>query len=116
MPKYCPSCGHAFPDDWDECNECEVELIYEEKDRVLELSDMDKKYYDYISRVCMDEECSRREMEQGQYIPKCPTCGSTNIRRISSTERGINAAIFGLFGNKRTCQFECLNSACKYRW
>ena len=49
-------------------------------------------------------------------LPKCPTCGSPNIRHISSTERGINAVMFGLLGNKRKCQFECLNPNCRYRW
>ena len=49
-------------------------------------------------------------------LPKCPTCGSTNIRHISSTERGVNAVVFGFFGNKRKCQFECLNPNCRYRW
>ena len=51
-----------------------------------------------------------------QNLPKCPTCGSTNIRHISSTERGVNAVMFGFFGNKRKCQFECLNPNCRYRW
>ena len=49
-------------------------------------------------------------------LPKCPTCGSTNIRHISSTERGVNAVVFGFFGNKRKCQFECLNPNCRYKW
>jgi len=49
-------------------------------------------------------------------IPKCPTCGSTNIKRISALERGTNAAIFGLYGNKRRYQFECLNPSCGYKW
>ena len=49
-------------------------------------------------------------------LPKCPTCGSTNIRHISATERGVNAVMFGFFGNKRKCQFECLNPNCRYRW
>ena len=51
-----------------------------------------------------------------QKIPKCPTCGSTNIRRITATERGMNAVMFGVFGTKRKCQFECQNQNCKYRW
>ena len=49
-------------------------------------------------------------------LPKCPTCGSTNIRRIGATERGANALMFGLLGNKRKCQFECQNPNCRYRW
>ena len=52
MPKYCPKCGHSFLDDWNECNECEVELIYEEKDRIIELSNIDAYYvYDCTALV-----------------------------------------------------------------
>jgi len=49
-------------------------------------------------------------------MPKCPTCGSENIRRISQNERASNALMFGLYGNKRKYQFECLNPNCKYKW
>lgn len=38
-------------------------------------------------------------------VPKCPTCGSTNIVKISGAERALNAAAFGLLGNRR-----------KYHW
>lgn len=114
MPKYCPKCGHSFPDDWDECNECEVELIYEEKDRIIELSDIDKKYYDYKSRVYMDEECSQREINKEQNIPKCPTCSSTNIEKISSFDKAAGAVMFGLFSKTARSQFKCKN--CGYKW
>ncbi len=53
---------------------------------------------------------------QSSNLPKCPTCGSTNIRHISATERGVNAFMFGIFGTKRKHQFECQNPNCKYRW
>lgn len=49
-------------------------------------------------------------------MPKCPTCGSENIRRISQNERAGNALMFGLYGNKRKYQFECLNKSCGYKW
>lgn len=49
-------------------------------------------------------------------VPTCPICGSTNIRRITATERGVNAVMFGVFGTKRKHQFECQNPNCKYRW
>lgn len=64
----------------------------------------------------IDELKRKTEEDKQTNLPKCPTCGSTNIRRISSTERGVNVVIFGFFGNKRKCQFECLNPNCRYRW
>lgn len=62
------------------------------------------------------EEIKKQAEEDKKYIPKCPTCGCENVRRISSTERGVNAVMFGVFGTKRKHQFECQNPNCKYRW
>lgn len=53
---------------------------------------------------------------QQNSIPKCPTCGSTNIRRITTFEKVGNVVAFGILGNKRKYQFECLNKNCKYCW
>lgn len=46
--------------------------------------------------------------------PHCPTCNSTNIKRISTTTKVTNIAMFGLLGNKRKKTFHCNN--CKYEW
>lgn len=46
--------------------------------------------------------------------PKCPTCGSTNIRKISGVERGASIAVFGLFSKKINKTFKCGN--CGYTW
>lgn len=51
---------------------------------------------------------------QQTYIPKCPTCGSPDIVRISSMTKAINIALFGLLGNRRKKTFHCNN--CKYEW
>lgn len=45
---------------------------------------------------------------------KCPTCGSTNIKRISTTAKMTNTMLFGIFGNKRKKQFHC--ESCGYEW
>lgn len=49
-------------------------------------------------------------------MPHCPSCGSTNVRRISSGEKVASTLVFGIFSNKRKKQFQCLNPNCKYRW
>ena len=46
--------------------------------------------------------------------PKCPTCNSTNLKKISTTSKVVNTAVFGLFGTKRFKQFHCNN--CGYEW
>lgn len=47
-------------------------------------------------------------------IPKCPTCGSTDIKKISVAKRAIHGYAFGLFSKTARSQFECGN--CGYKW
>ena len=44
-----------------------------------------------------------------EYVPKCPTCGSTNIRKMGSIERGASILTFGLFSKKINKTFKCNN-------
>ena len=46
--------------------------------------------------------------------PKCPTCGSTNIKKIGGIERGASIAAFGIFSKKINKTFKCGN--CGYTW
>ena len=46
--------------------------------------------------------------------PKCPTCNSSNLKKISLTSKAVNTAVFGIFGTKRHKQFHCNN--CGYEW
>lgn len=46
--------------------------------------------------------------------PKCPTCGSTNVRHISTLNRAVSIGVFGLFSSKIGKNYECLN--CKTKW
>lgn len=64
-----------------------------------------------------DEEIEKPVLtkEDREYIdkltnkPKCQICGSTNIKRITTTEKVVNVAMFGLLGNKRKYQWHCNN-------
>ena len=44
----------------------------------------------------------------------CPTCGSTNIRKIPTSKRVTGGILFGLFSGNIGKTFECLD--CKYKW
>lgn len=46
--------------------------------------------------------------------PKCPTCGSTNVQKITGFERGISVATLGLFSKKINKSFKC--NKCGYTW
>lgn len=47
-------------------------------------------------------------------VPKCPTCGSTNIKKISTLNRAVSIGTLGLLSGKIGKNYECLN--CKSKW
>ncbi len=55
-----------------------------------------------------------QEKRSNVNTPKCPTCQSTNLRKISTTSKAINTVAFGLLGTKRNKTFHCNN--CGYEW
>ena len=46
---------------------------------------------------------------QSSNKPHCPYCNSTNLKRITTTAKAVNIAMFGLLGNKRKYQWHCNN-------
>ena len=46
--------------------------------------------------------------------PKCPTCGSTNVEKISTLNRAVSIGVAGLASDKIGKQFCCKN--CGYKW
>ena len=53
-------------------------------------------------------------LEEASRVPKCPTCQSTNIRKMGGVERGASIAAFGIFSKKINKTFKCGN--CGYTW
>ena len=70
---------------------------------VLELSD-DKTIY-----VCPSLLKDEQLKESNNHIPKCPTCQSTDIRKIGGLERGASILTFGIFSKKINKTFKCNN-------
>ena len=48
-------------------------------------------------------------------IPKCPTCGSTDIRKISGTKRFVSTGIFGLASSNIGKNMECRSCGAKWQ-
>ena len=46
--------------------------------------------------------------------PKCPTCGSTNIQKISASAKLGGAMMFGIFSKTAKSQWKCRN--CGSKW
>ncbi len=49
-----------------------------------------------------------------QNIPRCPHCQSTNIKKLSLTNKAISIGGLGILSNKIGKTFQCNN--CKYTW
>lgn len=47
-------------------------------------------------------------------IPKCPTCGSINVEKISMNRKVGGAMLFGLFSSDVRNTMHCKN--CGYKW
>ena len=50
----------------------------------------------------------------GQNMPKCPTCGSLNVRKIGTLSRMASVGFFGLGSSKLGKTMECKD--CGYKW
>ena len=46
--------------------------------------------------------------------PRCPTCGSEKIHKLSAATRGVSLGLFGLASKTARSQFVCEN--CGYKW
>lgn len=72
-------------------------------------------------RAEVDREYYKKRLEQrntkhsiSQNIPKCPTCGSTNIKRITTANRAVSVLTLGILSGKIGKNYECLD--CKAKW
>ena len=110
----------------------ELNVFAESKDKLGFINKLVEKFncdFDSASIVCnyfidgtplpptlSPAEIARNRQEAQDLLnkPKCPTCNSTNLKKISATSKVVNTAVFGLFGTKRFKQFHCNN--CGYEW
>lgn len=94
------------------CTENEAEEIISDLKHMIALKDMPKETKMVSKQVYID--CTDRKIGCNSNIPKCPTCGSTNIRTIGELERGVSVLSAGLFSKKINKSFKCNN--CGYTW
>lgn len=127
----CPKCGDVGDDVGicPYCGEKQIRTKYTLID-LLERDDIDdekivKEYalcsplFDgdlYRSRINKEKLLQKANLDKQieQNKPKCPTCGSTNVKHISTLNRAVSIGVFGLFSSKIGKNYECLN--CKAKW
>lgn len=123
--KICPICRSLYPEDFVKCDRCNEELI----DNEVYKKWNDNKRNEYMRKykpMYKTEPSSvtvnklsvsiqhEQDITQQQNIPKCPTCGSTNVHPISSGKKAIGFLTVGIFSSSFGKSYECDN--CKYKW
>lgn len=61
-----------------------------------------------------EKQIKEQQKSNASNLPKCPTCQSTNIEKISLTKKAIGGAMFGLFSSNVRKTMHCKN--CGYKW
>lgn len=80
---------------------CTVHFVPSECTEPNPLNDSWKKY-------------STEMAERRAHRPKCPACGSTDIKQISFTRKAIGVATLGIFSKSARSQFQCKNCGYKF--
>lgn len=111
IPFYiCPKCRTHYEPTTEKthCEKCnDVKLMTCEEYRLYKVSIVKAQKAEKAFR-------EQRELIKQQNTPKCPTCGSTNIVRISTFDRATSILALGIFSGKIGKNYECKN--CKARW
>ena len=72
------------------------------------------KMSQFRTQVEQQKNLQNTHQQQESNVPKCPTCGSTNIRKISASRKMLGAIGFGLLSKTARSQWECSN--CGNKW
>lgn len=101
--KRCPKCKRKYPKLFIKCSKCNVQLI--------KLSTENKRLDKQVEEIRKQTQESHSSQ---QNIPKCPTCGSTNVKRITTANRAVSVLTLGILSGKIGKNYECLD--CKAKW
>lgn len=112
----CPECNCEVNDEANICEKCGFDLLLYRQAY--------KKIYDEkiqeLNKLEIAKEQPKIEYRTAQvqanvvHKPRCPYCNSENLTRITSFDKVVNIAMFGILGNKRKYQWHCNN--CKTDW
>ena len=85
---------------------CSLMIDLKEKDPI--------EYQLKISQFKTQLEQQKSSKTQNNSQPKCPTCGSTNIEKISVTKKVVGGAMFGIFSSNVRNTMHCKNCGAKW--
>ena len=95
-PQYEIVCKYQFPE------------IYEYNEQ------KSQQKYEALQRRAQQKRIEKERIEKQQNTPKCPTCGSTNIEKISATKKAVGFVAVGIFSSNFGKTMRC--KQCGYKW
>ena len=85
------------------------------KDEYLTLKDDIKITCEKCGKIHTDKIiCKEQQTLSHINIPTCPTCGSTNVSKITTASKAIGFAAVGVFSSNFGKTYKCDN--CSYKW
>lgn len=121
--EFCPKCGYPMKakktNNIPDSIKCPICNVINTKDSLInnnmlckvcgaDLSDLNK-LHDLIRKHRQEEERAKQAN-----IPKCPTCGSTNIEKISVGKKIGGSMLFGIFSSDVRNTMHCKNCGAKW--
>lgn len=70
--------------------------------------------YEELQRRAQQKRIEKERLDKETYIPKCPTCGSTNVYKISTGKKATGFVLAGVFSSNFGKTMHCKN--CGYKW
>ncbi len=124
----CPKCGsvkHGKPEDI--CSNCGSHVVNTGitlEEWILSVDDPESRELELIQKYApnCDPDAKQRRLEKEeserqrrQFTPKCPTCGSPSIRKLSATENGLRLN-WNAPGNANMAGKTFICNNCGYTW
>lgn len=82
---------------------------YETVPEILRYNDSRIEYDDTYWERVNSHTINKQQKQSQSNIPKCPTCGSTNISKIGTFNRMLSTGFFGLASGKIGKTMKCKN-------
>ena len=80
-------------------------------ERIEEAEKTDAKIRRYLEK---EKEQAEIEAAKPKYVPKCPVCGSPDLRKINATSKVLDVAFWGFAAGKPKKIYHCNN--CDYEF
>lgn len=80
---------------------------------------INQRLNEYEKRKLLEQQAKnlarmQKEKDKQNCIPKCPTCGSTNVVKISLGKKAVGGALVGLYSSDIRNTMHCKNCGAKW--